>query len=118
MELDTTASTILCCLCGTRIQANTANMCGDCLRGQVDLSEEIVTQGQVLIMCKQCHRWQTKSKQVMMMVVMVMVMMIVMLLIDDDDGGDDDCNAYDDDDDGSGGGDDDDDDDDVVGDGG
>lgn len=62
--LDTTPSTIMCCLCGTKMLPNAANMCPQCIRSQVDLSKEIVTQGQTLIMCKQCNRWQTKSKQV------------------------------------------------------
>jgi hypothetical protein len=41
-----TKSTIPCCICGTRINANAANMCGDCLRAQCDLSSELETNGE------------------------------------------------------------------------
>ena len=34
----------LCCLCGTSIQSNPSNMCVNCLRSQVDITEGIQKQ--------------------------------------------------------------------------
>uniref|UniRef100_A0A673BBE1 60S ribosomal export protein NMD3 n=1 Tax=Sphaeramia orbicularis TaxID=375764 RepID=A0A673BBE1_9TELE len=51
---------ILCCTCGIPIPPNPANMCVDCLRTQVDISEGIPKQVSVHF-CKQCERlvsWQ------------------------------------------------------------
>ncbi len=44
-------------------EANASNLCADCLRGQVNLSNE-VQPNQPVIQCKGCHRWQAKNKHV------------------------------------------------------
>jgi len=47
---------ILCCMCGVQIQSNPANMCLNCLKQQVDITEGI--QKEVIIhYCKQCGRY-------------------------------------------------------------
>lgn len=51
-----TRATVLCCLCGTCIEANPANMCVNCLRSQVDVTEGIQKQVTVLY-CKECGRY-------------------------------------------------------------
>ncbi|CEO98458.1 unnamed protein product (mitochondrion) [Plasmodiophora brassicae] len=48
---------ILCCTCGTSILPNAANMCGDCLRSQVDLSAMLNKQTTV-VFCRECQRYQ------------------------------------------------------------
>jgi nonsense-mediated mRNA decay protein 3 len=35
MEVETTAAAAICCMCGTTIAPNPANMCLQCLRTQV-----------------------------------------------------------------------------------
>jgi nonsense-mediated mRNA decay protein 3 len=51
-----TPAAILCCLCGISIQPNPTNMCVDCLRNQVDITEGI--QKHVTITyCKNCGRY-------------------------------------------------------------
>ncbi|KAG8136113.1 putative 60S ribosomal export protein [Naja naja] len=47
---------ILCCQCGIAIPPNPANMCVDCLRTQVDITEGIPKQVTVHF-CKQCERY-------------------------------------------------------------
>ncbi|CAN0128710.1 unnamed protein product [Discosporangium mesarthrocarpum] len=54
-------STILCCICGSAIQPNGANMCGSCLREQVDVTEGIPKTGLKMIQCRRCERWLTKN---------------------------------------------------------
>eukprot|EP00904_Undaria_pinnatifida_P005794 jgi/Undpi1/2344/HiC_scaffold_13.g05727.m1 len=54
-------STILCCLCGRPIQPNGANMCGACLKDQVDVTEDIPKKGLVIIQCRRCLKWLTKN---------------------------------------------------------
>ena len=49
--------TILCCLCGTRIQSNPANMCINCLKSQVDITAGITKQLTVFY-CRNCQRYQ------------------------------------------------------------
>jgi nonsense-mediated mRNA decay protein 3 len=66
------APTILCCMCGTHIPANPANMCVSCLRGNVDITEGILKQ-LTIHSCRGCGRflcppWQTvalESKELM-----------------------------------------------------
>lgn len=48
--------TILCCLCGTSIHPNPANMCVNCLKTQVDITEGIATQVTIFF-CKGCGRY-------------------------------------------------------------
>ena len=43
-------------MCGSAIYANAANMCMQCIAGQVNISEEIVKEG-LLQMCNQCGRY-------------------------------------------------------------
>ena len=50
-----TANTILCCLCGKSIRFNSAAMCDACIASEVDISEGIPKQSQ-LLWCKQCLR--------------------------------------------------------------
>ena len=49
--------TILCCLCGTRIQSNPANMCLHCLKSQVDITAGVTKQLTVFY-CRNCQRYQ------------------------------------------------------------
>ena len=39
-----TTGYVLCCLCGTSIQSNPSNMCVNCIRSQVDITEGIQKQ--------------------------------------------------------------------------
>jgi nonsense-mediated mRNA decay protein 3 len=52
-----TLPTILCCLCGIPILSNPANMCGNCLKTQVDITEGITKQV-TLFWCRGCGRYQ------------------------------------------------------------
>ena len=45
----------LCCQCGVQIEPNPTNMCVDCLRFDVDISEGIPKQA-VLYFCRKCER--------------------------------------------------------------
>jgi nonsense-mediated mRNA decay protein 3 len=47
---------ILCCLCGVSIDANSAAMCIDCLKAQVDVTGGIDKTGEV-VQCRKCERW-------------------------------------------------------------
>lgn len=52
---------VLCCLCGTSIAPNPTNMCVNCIRTQVDITEGI--QKQVTILwCKNCQRYLQPPK--------------------------------------------------------
>ena len=51
-----TQNNILCCMCGTLIAPNSANMCIDCLRSQVDITEGIPKQMTVQ-WCRGCGRY-------------------------------------------------------------
>jgi len=53
----TTMPMILCCLCGTKIVSNPANMCLNCLKSQVDITEGISKQVTVFF-CRNCSRYQ------------------------------------------------------------
>lgn len=48
---------ILCCVCGTQIAPNPANMCVNCLRTEVDITEGISKQVTIFF-CKNCGRYQ------------------------------------------------------------
>ncbi len=52
------APTILCCLCGKKIEPNEAAMCIECLRNQVDITSDIETESE-MIQCGKCDRWWT-----------------------------------------------------------
>lgn len=47
-----TQAAIPCCLCGTVIMPNAANMCANCIRSQVDIAEGIQKQVRVPIIVK------------------------------------------------------------------
>jgi hypothetical protein len=47
---------ILCCLCGVEMESNPANMCVNCLRGQVDITEGIPKQI-IMHQCRGCGRY-------------------------------------------------------------
>ena len=51
----------LCCLCGTAILPNSSNMCVNCLRSQVDITEGLQKQATVL-WCKECGRYLQPPK--------------------------------------------------------
>eukprot|EP01038_Epipyxis_sp_PR26KG_P006742 gene6742-9237_t len=51
---------ILCCLCGSSIEPNSAAMCIDCLRSQVSIVDDFETTTEI-VQCKKCDRWQTKQ---------------------------------------------------------
>lgn len=52
---------VLCCLCGTSILPNPANMCVNCLRSQVDISDGVQKQVTVLY-CNHCGRYLQPPK--------------------------------------------------------
>ena len=54
--------TILCCLCSCVIKPNPSNMCVQCLRTQVDLTDHISTDCTVY-QCSRCLRWMGESWQ-------------------------------------------------------
>jgi nonsense-mediated mRNA decay protein 3 len=56
-----TLPTILCCMCGTGITPNAANMCVACIRGRVDITESIPKQSSVYY-CKGCARYLQPPK--------------------------------------------------------
>ncbi|CAG8478838.1 3892_t:CDS:2 [Diversispora eburnea] len=47
---------ILCCQCGTAIAPNPSNMCINCIRNEVDITEGIPKQA-VLLFCRNCERY-------------------------------------------------------------
>lgn len=59
---ESTPSCVPCCLCGTVIQPNPSNMCVNCLRSQVDITEGIQKQI-VILFCKECGRYLSPPKQ-------------------------------------------------------
>jgi len=56
MEFHSTPATILCCMCGVTIQANPSNMCVNCVRGQVDITDGI-PKNLTVQWCKGCGRY-------------------------------------------------------------
>lgn len=52
-----TLPSILCCICGIKIQSNPSNMCVNCLKTQVDITEGISKQITIFF-CKNCERYQ------------------------------------------------------------
>lgn len=53
--------TILCCLCGVPITANPSNMCVNCIRGQVDITESIPKTSSIYY-CRNCARYLQPPK--------------------------------------------------------
>lgn len=53
--------TVLCCLCGVPITANASNMCVNCIRGQVDITENIPKTCSIYY-CKNCARYLQPPK--------------------------------------------------------
>ena len=51
----------LCCLCGVPIPPNPSNMCVNCIRSQVDITEGIQKAATVL-WCKECNRYLQPPK--------------------------------------------------------
>jgi NMD protein affecting ribosome stability and mRNA decay len=51
----------LCCLCGVSIPPNPSNMCVNCIRSQVDITEGLQKQVTVL-WCKDCERYLQPPK--------------------------------------------------------
>lgn len=56
-----TLPTILCCLCGIPITANPSNMCVNCIRGQVDITENIPKTASIYY-CRGCARYLQPPK--------------------------------------------------------
>lgn len=56
-----TLPTVLCCLCGIPITANPSNMCINCIRGRVDITENIPKQSSIYY-CKNCARYLQPPK--------------------------------------------------------
>jgi nonsense-mediated mRNA decay protein 3 len=48
---------ILCCNCGVAIAPNPANMCVDCIRSTVDITEGIQKQ-LTIYFCRNCERYE------------------------------------------------------------
>jgi len=61
-SLTKVAGKILCCECGTPIDANPANLCVACLRTQVDITEDIPKQVTIHF-CKFCVRYLNPPSQ-------------------------------------------------------
>lgn len=57
-----TPQQILCCECGILIEANSANMCLNCIRTRVDITEECSKQI-VIYFCRGCERYQQPPAQ-------------------------------------------------------
>lgn len=55
-EPTSTLATILCCECGVPILPNPNNLCVDCLRSKIDISDAIPKQGNIM-QCKKCERY-------------------------------------------------------------
>jgi len=51
-----TAATVLCCVCAVEIESNSANMCVNCIRNQVDISDGLPKQVHVQF-CRNCLRY-------------------------------------------------------------
>ncbi|GFU34800.1 60S ribosomal export protein NMD3, partial [Nephila pilipes] len=47
---------VKCCDCDVLIEPNATNMCAECLRKRVDITESIPKQA-VIQCCKQCNRY-------------------------------------------------------------
>jgi nonsense-mediated mRNA decay protein 3 len=52
---------ILCCLCGISVPPNPANMCLNCIRSQVDITEGIPKE-EVINFCRECERYLQPPK--------------------------------------------------------
>jgi len=61
MEEDSSIPQIACCICGTGIQPNQANMCPKCLNTQVDVSEGIA-RNITMFQCRGCQRYLRNLK--------------------------------------------------------
>lgn len=59
--LSGTLATIACCLCGTSIEPNPSNMCVNCLRAQVDITEGIPKE-LAIYYCRNCGRYLQPPK--------------------------------------------------------
>jgi NMD3 family len=46
----------LCCLCGVSIAPNPTNMCANCIRSQVDITDGI-QKAATILWCKECNRY-------------------------------------------------------------
>lgn len=62
LENGVTEQLILCCLCGAAIAPNPANMCVNCLKSQVDITEGISSQVTIFF-CRGCGRYQNTQTQ-------------------------------------------------------
>jgi nonsense-mediated mRNA decay protein 3 len=51
-----TLPTVLCCICGTSMQANAANMCATCLQSRHDVTRDLEKEV-VIVQCKRCEKW-------------------------------------------------------------
>lgn len=51
----------LCCMCGAAILPNSSNMCVNCLRSRVDITDGLQKQATIL-WCKQCGRYLQPPK--------------------------------------------------------
>jgi len=52
---------VLCCLCGISTPPNPANMCLNCIKSQVDITDGI-TKSETLFFCKECERYLQPPK--------------------------------------------------------
>lgn len=52
---------VLCCLCGVQTMPNPSNMCVNCIKSQVDITEGIQKQVSIL-WCKECNRYLQPPK--------------------------------------------------------
>ncbi|KAL9653875.1 hypothetical protein ABK040_012935 [Willaertia magna] len=55
------APNVLCCLCGISTPANPANMCLNCIRSQVDITEGIQKE-ETIFFCRECERYLQPPK--------------------------------------------------------
>lgn len=56
LSVQHTQGHVLCCLCGLAISPNPSNMCVNCLRGQVDITEAVQKQVTIFF-CRGCGRY-------------------------------------------------------------
>ena len=52
---------VLCCLCGVVTPANPANMCLNCIKSQVDITDGI-TKSETIFFCRECERYLQPPK--------------------------------------------------------
>ena len=58
---NTTVSQVLCCVCGVVTDVNPSNMCGNCIKAHVDITEGFIKE-YILVYCPECGRYLQPPK--------------------------------------------------------